>query len=196
MLDLGCFDGRDSRRIQQAGNMVTGVELLPEAAEAARKTGIDVHEFDLETPEWPLPPNQFDVVLAGEILEHLVNPDAFLENIRRHLKDSGSLIVTTPNVASLGRRLLLLAGKNPFLEFSTRDEINGFPAVGHVRYFTRETLIRLCAAHGFKPVEVTSDRLNLGPLRTRLLAQLFPSLAWRLIGRFRKVAGDSAPEQT
>lgn len=189
VLDLGCYDGRDSQAIAESGNRVTGVELLPEAADAARRRGIPVEAFDLATPDWPLPPASFDVVVAGEIIEHLVDPDRFLDNVGRHLRPHGKLIITTPNVASLGRRLMLLVGKNPYLEFSSRDEVNGFPTVGHVRYYTKQTLLRITSAHGFRPLRITSDRLNLGPIGSIRLARLMPSLAFRFIALFEHVEG-------
>ncbi len=40
---------------------------------------------------------KFDVIVAGEVIEHLVNPGRLLTNMRRHLKEDGVLIVTTPN---------------------------------------------------------------------------------------------------
>lgn len=187
VLDLGCYDGRDSKAIADAGNTVTGVEIHPRATDEARRRGIDVQSFDIATDEWPLPEEGYDVVIAGEIIEHLVDPDSFLQNVRRHLRKDGRLILTTPNVASLGRRLMLLVGKNPYLEFSSSDDINGFPTVGHVRYFTKRTLVRLCSAHGFRLVRLTSDRLNIGPFSSVRLAQLAPTLSWRFIAMFRLV---------
>ncbi len=183
VLDLGCWDGRDSEVLLRHGNHVTGVEILDAPAAEARRRGIEVVQFDLAADPWPLSPSSYDVVVAAEIIEHLLDTDAFLENIRRHLRPDGQLIVTTPNVASLGRRLMLLIGKNPFLEFSLDDDINGYPAVGHIRYFTRDNLHRLLEAHGFADVEYASDGLNLGPLKSIRLGQLFPTLGWRFVVR-------------
>lgn len=183
VLDLGCWDGRDSEELLRHGNHVTGVEILDASAEKARQRGIEVVQFDLTTERWPLPLASYDVVIAAEIIEHVLDTDAFLENIRRHLRPDGQLIVTTPNVASLGRRLMLLLGRNPFLEFSLDDEINGYPAVGHIRYFTRDNLHRLLEAHGFDDVDYASDGLNVGPVKSIRLGRLFPTLAWRFVVR-------------
>jgi 2-polyprenyl-3-methyl-5-hydroxy-6-metoxy-1,4-benzoquinol methylase len=186
VLDLGCYDGRDSEQLVLAGNRVTGVELLPRAAEEARRRGLETVERDLNTSSWDLPTTHYDVVIAGEVIEHVLDPDAFLENVRSCLRRSGRLVITTPNVASLGRRLMLLVGKNPYLEFSSNATVQGFPPVGHVRYFTRKNLVEICAAHGFRLVELTSDGLNLGPWKSVRLARAFPSLSWRFIALFEK----------
>jgi 2-polyprenyl-3-methyl-5-hydroxy-6-metoxy-1,4-benzoquinol methylase len=184
VLDLGCYDGRDSAAIAGNGNRVTGVEIIPEAGEASRGRGLRVESFDLSAATWPLELAAYDVVVAGEIIEHMVDPDGFLDNVRRHLRPHGRLIITTPNVASLGRRLMLLVGKNPYLEFSTLDRVNGFQTVGHLRYYTKKTLLRICRAHGFRPLRLTSDRLNLGPISSIRLARLMPSLSFRFIALF------------
>lgn len=186
VLDIGCYDGRDSELILKNNNDVYGVEILQKPAKEAKKRGIKVKEFDLNVAQWPFRKDFFDVVVAGEIIEHVLSTDLFLENIYRILKPSGILILSTPNLASLGRRIMLLLGKNPYIEISQSDDVNEFPAVGHVRYFTKSSLIRLLRAYRFNPLEVTSDRFNLGPIKSVFLARLFPCLSWRLIVKAEK----------
>lgn len=186
VLDLGCYDGRDSELILKQDNEVYGVEILRGPAEQAEAKGVKVERFDLNKNHWPLEKEFFDVVVAGEIIEHVSSADSFLENVYRVLKPSGMLLLSTPNLASLGRRLLLLLGKNPFIEISGLIDINGVPAVGHVRYFTKSSLTKLLRAHGFSPLEITSDCFTLGPIKSALLAKLFPCLSWRLIVKVEK----------
>jgi len=185
-LDLGCYDGRDSELFLKQGNKVYGIEILSFPAEQAEARGVKVERFDLNKPHRPLEKEFFDVVVAGEIIEHVLSADSFLENIYQVLKPSGMLVLSTPNLASLGRRLLLLLGKNPFVEVSELTDVNKVPAVGHVRYFTKGSLTRLLWAHGFDPLEITSDCFVLGPLGSVFLAKLFPSLSWRLVVKAEK----------
>lgn len=71
---------------------------------------------------------EFDVIFAGDLIEHLVNPGLFLDNAKKHLKEGGRLIVTTPN----NYNLFNIAGK------FTRSE----PIVNadHTFYFNRPTI--------------------------------------------------------
>ena len=71
---------------------------------------------------------RFDVVFAGDLIEHLVNPGLFLDNVKKHIRKNGRLILTTPNTFSL----FLIAGK------ITRSE----PPINsdHTFYFNRRTL--------------------------------------------------------
>lgn len=186
VLDLGCYDGRDSELILKQGNEVYGIERMANAAKTAQARGIIVSNIDLEKDDWNFPKKSFDVILAGEIIEHVLDADLFLKNVYKYLKDDGFLILTTPNLASLGRRLLLLIGKNPFIEVSNRLEVNGFPSVGHVRYFVKGSLYKLLEYHGFEIVELTADALNLGLFRSKILAKFFPTLSWRFILKAKK----------
>jgi 2-polyprenyl-3-methyl-5-hydroxy-6-metoxy-1,4-benzoquinol methylase len=71
---------------------------------------------------------KFDVVFAGDLIEHLVNPGLFLENVRQHLAPGGRLIMTTPNAFNI----YVMAGK------LTREE----PPINpdHTFYFNRRTI--------------------------------------------------------
>lgn len=181
VLDIGCFDGRESYAIKTQGNDVYGIDIMTSALIKAEKKGIKVFKLDLEKDKWPFGKNFFDIVLAGDIIEHLVNTDAFLEKIKYVLKPEGKLILSTPNLASLGRRLLLLFGKNPFMEVSKYDEINGFPSAGHLRYFMKDSLNQFLKFHGFIVEKFTSDGFNLGFLSSIRLAKIFPSLSVRFV---------------
>lgn len=186
ILDLGCYDGRDSELILKQGNEVYGIERMTDAAKTAQTRGIIISNIDLEKDDWSFPKKFFDVVLAGEIIEHTLDTDLFLKNIYKYLKDDGFLILTTPNLASFGRRLLLLIGKNPFIEVSNRLEVNTFLPVGHVRYFVKDSLYKLLRYHGFEIVELTADDFNLGLFHSKILAKFFPTLSWRFILKARK----------
>ena len=187
ILDVGCYDGRDSAHFIKNGNKVYGIEILEDKAEEARNRGISVESFDLDKrTKWPYKDSMFDYVIAGDIIEHVIYLDDFMKNLSKVMKKDGVLVLSTPNLASLGRRILLLLGKNPFIELSENEYINGFPAVGHVRYFTMGSLTRMLEAHGFVVEETTSDLINIGPYASTTIAEIFPSLSWRLIVKARK----------
>ncbi len=140
-----------------------------------------MREFDLENVTWDLSDNEFDIIFAGEIIEHLVETDSFLVNIHRIVKPGGQLILTTPNLASLGRRLLLLVGLNPFVEVSPTEPVSGLEPVGHLRYFVKRSLVSLLERHGCLVNHITSDCLAIGPWNSAFLGRMIPSLAWRFI---------------
>ena len=126
--------------------------------------------------------NFFDIVVAGEVIEHILDTDFFFNEIKRVLKSNGFLILSTPNTASLGRRILLLLGKNPYFEASY-----GFPPealAGHIRFFTKDLLLSFLKYKGFEIITFTSDVVNFtssGSLSNKLIADIFPTLGHCLI---------------
>jgi len=184
VLDLGCLDGLIGEMIMARGNVVHGIDSSAAAVEKALQRGIKAQVGDLEKGI-DFPPSQFDVVLAGEIMEHICDVDLFLSEIHRVLKPDGFLVLSTPNLAALGRRLLLLFNRNPHIEISFRGG-----AAGHVRYFIKRTLVGLLEKNGFSVRCFTSDVINLsahGGLRLVRLAKVFPSLGRSLIVKAARI---------
>src|SRR3954452_1165217 len=84
VLDLGCRDGALTRAYAD-GNEVVGVDADRDALAQAAKLGIETHWADFEEP-LPLEDETFDVVVAGELLEHLRDPARFASEVRRVLR--------------------------------------------------------------------------------------------------------------
>lgn len=179
VLDLGCLDGTIGSVLIGDGHMVSGIDASEPAVTKAISRGLDARVGNLEE-RLPFDDGTFDAVFAGEIIEHVFKVEVMLEEMRRVLKTGGMAVVTTPNLAALGRRLLLLANRNPLIEIDySKPE-----AAGHIRYFVWRTLDQLMAEHGFKVVERTSDVVNFngsGSISSRWLARVFPSIGRSLI---------------
>jgi len=66
-------------------------------------------KYDLnQETQIPFPDKSFDVILCQEIIEHIENPWKLLREAKRLLKDTGTIIVTTPNIASLQSKIMFL----------------------------------------------------------------------------------------
>jgi 2-polyprenyl-3-methyl-5-hydroxy-6-metoxy-1,4-benzoquinol methylase len=113
VLDVGCVD-HDIKQIQgswmhreinQLAKEVLGVDHLPEAVQELQKLGFKVVCQNAEALNLN---KTFDVIVAGEIIEHLKNPGLFLEGAAKHLKPGGILILTTPNAFSIANVFKIL----------------------------------------------------------------------------------------
>jgi methionine biosynthesis protein MetW len=181
IMDIGCYDGTLLSGIKNRNNNFFGLEASDWGVEKSRKKNIDVRQYFFDDKSrLPFENNYFDVVVAGEIIEHIYDTDFFLEEIRRVLKLSGHLIISTPNIASFGRRILLLFGKNPLIELSPNESDSS----GHIRYFTFKSLEQLLEKHEFKIVSSESDCINFsgnGKMKSAWLAKVFPRLGASII---------------
>jgi SAM-dependent methyltransferase len=147
VLDVGCSSGYLARPLVERGCTVVGIEQDETAAQAARAVCVDVLVGDVETLELPFEPGSFDVVLCGDLIEHLREPEAFLARMRPLLREEGRLVLTTPNVANWSVRLALLAGRWRYTERGILDRT-------HVHLFTRQTLVEALARAGYRVAEL------------------------------------------
>lgn len=180
VLDIGCNDGFYGQRLMSNGNQAWGIDIVPEDLVKARAKGMTVKLANIEKEEIPFKV-KFDVVILGDVIEHVFDTDAIIDKIAKVLKKGGKFIITTPNVASIGRRLMLLLGKSPFLEHSVKMTTSGLPSVGHIRYYTVETLRQQLEIHHFSDVHIIGDKLNIGVFQSRTLGRRFPNLSIMLM---------------
>jgi SAM-dependent methyltransferase len=111
VLDLGCRDG-SLTRAYAGGNEIVGVDADREALAAAAQLGIETRWADLDEP-LAFDEATFDVVVAGELLEHLRDPARLVADIRRVLRPGGTFVASVPNAFRLKNRLRFLLGRDP-----------------------------------------------------------------------------------
>ncbi len=175
VLDVGCGEGFLAERIQQMGNHVTGIDVLPQAKQQDsfdQYVSADLeHGIDPDTPE--LRGREFDKVLLLDVLEHLRRPEKLLEDCRCFLKQNGHLIVSLPNVANITVRLMLLFGRFNYTERGILDKT-------HLRFFTRRTARQLLESNGYRVID---QKMTIMPFE--LVLGLPPdSLFMRILQRF------------
>jgi SAM-dependent methyltransferase len=111
VLDLGCRYGALTRAYA-AGNDVVGVDVDREALAEAAKLGIETRWADVDEP-LPFEDASFDVVVAGELLEHVRDPQRLVGDIARLLRPGGTFVGSVPNAFRLKNRLRFLLGRKP-----------------------------------------------------------------------------------
>jgi 2-polyprenyl-3-methyl-5-hydroxy-6-metoxy-1,4-benzoquinol methylase len=149
VLDLGCNDGSITDLIFKMGCKVIGVDL-PKVAQNAKKNfpNIEFTSFNIEE-KFPFENNYFNYILAGEIIEHIIDDDSFLKECYRVLKQNGKLIITTPNIAFIRNRIWLLFGRY-------------FDCGSHFHNYTFRNLRKKINVTGFKKVIEKGAVYDLG----------------------------------
>ncbi|MBW1600969.1 class I SAM-dependent methyltransferase [Streptomyces sp. JJ66] len=191
VLDIGCGDGTAAAT---AAPLLPGKRIVGSdwSHDALRRASAHLTAVRGELQALPFATGAADAVLFSEVIEHLVDPDAALDELHRVLRPGGHLLLSTPNLAAWYNRGLLLAGVQPvFSEVSLRG-IHGRPGaqvVGHLRLYTARALRSLLPAAGFEIVRITGAPYHDVPRPLRPLDRLAchaPSLASILLVHARR----------
>ncbi len=171
LLDIGYSKGSFADLLVEKGWKCTGLDLNKHT-----DTKIKTIQCDLNF-SFPVESETFDAVTAGEVIEHMIDQSAFLQECRRVLKRDGFIVITTPNLSFSVNRLLVFAGKTPMFVYEPY----------HYHFHTRKTIYQLVEQHGFRIHRVTASHVLYSRRRHstgRLfewLGDLFPTFGAHLI---------------
>ena len=118
---------------------VVGIDIDEASVEAVRAKGYDIRladarDFDIG--------RKFEVVFAGEVIEHIDDARGFLQSAKRHLEPNGRLVLTTPNAFYIANFVYRLAG-------------HAHVHPEHTGWYCETTITRLLTMNGFNQVEVS-----------------------------------------
>jgi len=168
VLDVGCSRGQTSRALRSAGvTRIVGIE--PDAADAAQAARLcdRVLALPLEDVREEFS-GEFDAILFGDVLEHLIDPSAALAHVHSWLSPRGVVIASVPNFGHWSVVSDLLEGRFDYVPYSI---LSGT----HLRFFTRRTVQDLFEAcgYGIEKIEtVTFPASPAGVEKLRFLSSL------------------------
>lgn len=171
VLDVGYSKGSFADYLAERGWDCTAINLDGDGDPRIKLILCDLNEG------FPVESEVFDAVTAGEVIEHMIDEAAFLQECHRVLKKDGTLVLTTPNLAFSLNRLLVLVGRTPLFVY----------APYHYHFHTRKTITELVESQGFHVEKVVgshvlySRRRHMSGRIFEWLGDLFPTFGAHLI---------------
>ncbi len=152
VVEVGCGTGLLAATLAEEGRRVVATDLRPEGLLRLRKAGVSAWPVQSSATALPVSEGTADVVLALDVFEH-VDDEAAIGEVVRVLKPGGTLVITVPAMPSL---------------WSARDE-----EAGHLRRYTRRTLVDLIRQAGLELVDIRFYQFLLLPfvVLTRVLGK-------------------------
>jgi 2-polyprenyl-3-methyl-5-hydroxy-6-metoxy-1,4-benzoquinol methylase len=150
VLELGPAAGAFTRALVDKGCRVVAIEMDVDAAVAVEAIAERVIVGDLSSAgvvASAIDDERFDVVVGGDVLEHLRDPLEVLRACRAALKPGGYVVLSLPNVAHADVKLQLLDGRFPYRATGLLDRT-------HLRFFTLESIHELLDDAGLLPVDL------------------------------------------
>ena len=156
VLELGPGPGAMSRVLIERGHAVVAVEKDADAVSRLQALGVQAIMADLDSADWmaALQQQRFDVVLACDVLEHLVAPDRVLRALTGAARPDGCLIVSVPNIAYLG---VLAAMHTGYFDYADKGLLDRT----HLRFFTRRSFESTLLINGWIPVRWEANRVPI-----------------------------------
>ena len=148
ILDVGCGVGGLALYLCRYAKQVVGIDVSTRAIKIARQAAKhnQVSNVYFAVQKMTVQKNNYDLIMATEVIEHIQNDQKFLQNIYASLKKSGYLLLSTPSVNSL------------MYHWGWYEEFDH--QVGHLRRYTAQDLSQLLRQIGFKVVTL-SERESL-----------------------------------
>jgi SAM-dependent methyltransferase len=175
VLDVGCASGGLLAALEDHAGRRVGIEPDPVAATAARRHADEVHVgsvHDVEPGD-----RSFDVVVLGDVLEHVADPDGALRRAAGWVAPGGRLVLSVPNVAHWSIRLEVLRGRWEYRASGILDDT-------HLRFFTWHSAADLVTAAGLATVERRPVISGLGAHLGRRVPGRVEGV-WRRVGHRR-----------
>jgi SAM-dependent methyltransferase len=191
ILDVGCGAGAfgAALKARRSDAVVTGVEIDPRAAEAARARLDRVLTGDALAALASLGDERFDTIVLNDVLEHVVDPEALLRDLAAHVAAGGCVVASIPNVREFFTVVdLALRGRWEYTDEGILDRT-------HLRFFTRASLDGLFGRGGFALERVVginrtgSAKFKLFDLLTLGRFSEMGYLQWACVARPRDPGG-------
>lgn len=176
MLEIGAGSGSTLMYAKQNGyaKKIYGIEL--NKIENSYQKSKEFECFligDIESMKLPFQKEQFDVILCGDVLEHLVNPYNLVKALKKYLKHDGIFIASLPNIRHFSAlKEIVIKGDFKYVERGILDKT-------HLRFFCKKNMVDLFVQNGYKIDSIVSNISLIGSK-----SKIFNNLTLRIFEEF------------
>jgi len=153
ILEAGCSSGYFGGALVTEGHEVWGIEPNEEAAKEAADILHSVYIGFIEDFFVDNHNECFDVIVFGDVLEHLADPLEVLKKSKQFLLDGGIVVASIPNITHYSIRAMMLEGRWDYSDLGILDRT-------HLRFFTRDSLIDLFSESGYQVLSLSAVKLS------------------------------------
>lgn len=173
ILDVGAARGQLGRLLAGSGLTIDGIEPDPAAAEVAAPHYRAMQQATVEAAD--LTPRSYRVIICADVLEHIADPSAVVQQLLRSAFDDALFIVSLPNIAHIAARAIIAAGQFPAHERGIFDRT-------HLHFYTRRTAIEMIQSNGLRVIRVVPTPVPLEEIWPKWLPGVLLEAAMRLQG--------------
>ncbi len=176
ILEIGTSTGYLTKILKDNNNRVTGIEIDREAGELAKQYCESMIIGDVETIDLDAHLNEasFDVIIMGDLLEHLKQPSDILGKVKKYLSPGGYVIVSLPNVCHGDVLLNLVLGDFRYTPLGLLDTM-------HLRFFGLKNMYDLFSRSGYSPVSINRVTVPVGGTELKVEHDKIPEYLLRFI---------------
>lgn len=171
VLEIGCGEGNFRHNLEDECEY-WGVEPTADASDKAGKLLFKVLNGIYDEVAADLPDKYFDLIICNDVIEHMVDHDQFLEEIKNKLAPEGVIFGSIPNVRFIGNLIEFLFGRD------WRYREDGILDRTHLRFFTEKSLRRTFLEHNYEIVKLVG--VNSALPRLRSLKKIIKYVLYRL----------------
>lgn len=182
ILDIGCSDGQMGEIIKKEKDaIVFGVDISESAISEAKSKIDDAYILNIEEEilKWPeeIKNQKYDYIIISEVLEHIVEPEKFLEKLKEVIQKNTEIIITVPNILFWKNRLRIFFGNFDYTEQGLMDE-------GHVHFFSWQSFKKTIWRAGYEIIAINNHIPTRG---TKKIGKIFPGLfSYQFIVKIKK----------
>ncbi|ADR19084.1 class I SAM-dependent methyltransferase [Calditerrivibrio nitroreducens] len=150
ILEVGCGDGSTLLELKKEGKAkyIAGIDII----DLGQSEKLDKFILaDIEMEEIDLPENYFDIVICGDVLEHLVDPWNVLKKLKKFLNNDAIIVASIPNIREIKTMLnIFVKGDFKYVEAGILDKT-------HLRFFCKKNILNLFEQTEFEIVKIVNN---------------------------------------